>query len=37
MVATTPFEGMATENPYGHIRHFTTYATQCVKEFPMNG
>jgi hypothetical protein len=24
MVTTTPFEGMATENPYRHIRHFTT-------------
>jgi hypothetical protein len=24
MAATTQFEGMATENPYRHIRHFTT-------------
>jgi phosphorylcholine metabolism protein LicD len=24
MVAATPFEGMATENPYRHIRYFTT-------------
>jgi hypothetical protein len=24
MVATTPFEVMATENPYRHTRHFTT-------------
>jgi hypothetical protein len=24
MVATTPFEAMATENPYRHTRHFTT-------------
>jgi hypothetical protein len=23
MAAATPFEGMATENPYRHIRHFT--------------
>jgi hypothetical protein len=23
MAATTPFERMATENPYRHIRHFT--------------
>jgi hypothetical protein len=33
MAAATPFEGMATENPYRHIRHFTT----LCKEFPMNG
>jgi hypothetical protein len=24
MVVATPFEGMVTENPYRHIRHFTT-------------
>jgi hypothetical protein len=24
MVATNPFEGMVTENPYRHLRHFTT-------------
>jgi hypothetical protein len=24
MAAATPFEGMDTENPYRHIRHFTT-------------
>jgi hypothetical protein len=24
LVAANPFEGMVTENPYGHIRHFTT-------------
>jgi hypothetical protein len=24
MEAATPFEGMATENPYRHIRHFMT-------------
>jgi hypothetical protein len=37
MVAANPFEGMVTENPYRHIRHFTTLATRCVKkEFPMN-
>jgi hypothetical protein len=37
MVAANPFEGMVTENPYRHIRHFTN-ATRCVKkEFPMNG
>jgi hypothetical protein len=24
MAAATLFEGMATENPYRHIRHFTT-------------
>jgi hypothetical protein len=24
MVAAKPFEGMVTENPYRHIRHFTT-------------
>jgi hypothetical protein len=24
MVVATPFEGMVTENPYRHIRHFMT-------------
>jgi hypothetical protein len=24
MVGTTPFEGICTENPYRHIRHFRT-------------
>jgi hypothetical protein len=24
MAAATPFGGMVTENPYRHIRHFTT-------------
>jgi hypothetical protein len=38
MVAATTFGGMETEKPYRHIRHFTMYATRCVKkEFPMNG
>jgi hypothetical protein len=36
MVAANPFEGIVTENPYRHIRHFTTI--RCVtKESPMNG
>jgi hypothetical protein len=38
MAVATLFEGMATENPYRHIRHFTTLATRCgKKEFLMNG
>jgi hypothetical protein len=38
MVAANPFEGMVTENPYRHIRHFTTICnTVAKKEFPMNG
>jgi hypothetical protein len=38
MSEATPFEGMATENPYRHIRHSRRYATRCVKkEFPMIG
>jgi hypothetical protein len=38
MAAATPFEGMDTENPYRHIRHFTTlFNTVHKKEFSMNG
>jgi hypothetical protein len=30
MAAANPFEGMVTENPYRHIRHFTTLLrTMC--------
>jgi hypothetical protein len=38
MVAATPFDGMATENPYRHIRHFTTLCN-TVRQVgvPMNG
>jgi hypothetical protein len=30
MVATNPFEGMVTENPYRHIRHFTTEVLENI-------
>jgi hypothetical protein len=32
MAAATPFEGMATENPYRHIRHFTTLCNTVRQE-----
>jgi hypothetical protein len=32
MVAATPFEGMATENPYRHTRHFTTLCNMVRQE-----
>jgi hypothetical protein len=32
MVAATPFEGMAMENPYRHIRHFTTLCNTLHQE-----
>jgi hypothetical protein len=32
MVTATPFEGMATENPYRHIRHFTTLCNTVRQE-----
>jgi hypothetical protein len=32
MVAETPFEGMATENPYRHIRHFTMLCNTVHQE-----
>jgi hypothetical protein len=32
MAATTPFEGMDTENPYRHIRHFTTLCNMVRQE-----
>jgi hypothetical protein len=32
MAAATPFEGMATENPYRHIRHFTTLCNTVSQE-----
>jgi hypothetical protein len=32
MVAATPFEGMATENPYRHIRHLTTLCNTVHQE-----
>jgi hypothetical protein len=32
MVAATPFEGMATENPYRKIRHFTTLCNTVHQE-----
>jgi hypothetical protein len=32
MVAANPFEGMVTENPYRHIRHFTTLCNMVRQE-----
>jgi hypothetical protein len=32
MVAANPFEGMVTENPYRHIRHFTTLCNTVRQE-----
>jgi hypothetical protein len=32
MVAATPFEGMVTENPYRHIRYFTTLCNTVCQE-----
>jgi hypothetical protein len=32
MVAATPFEGLVTENPYRHIRHYTTLCNTVRKE-----
>jgi hypothetical protein len=32
MAAATPFEGMATENPYRHIRHFMTLCNTVRQE-----
>jgi hypothetical protein len=32
MVAAAPFEGMATENPYRHIRHFMTLYNMVRQE-----
>jgi hypothetical protein len=32
MAVVTPFEGMATENPYRHIRHFTTLCNTMRQE-----
>jgi hypothetical protein len=32
MVAANSFEGMVTENPYGHIRHFTTICNTVHQE-----
>jgi hypothetical protein len=32
MVAANPFEGMVTENPYRHIRHFTTLCNTVHQE-----
>jgi hypothetical protein len=32
MVAATPFEGMATKNPYRHITHFTTLCSTVRQE-----
>jgi hypothetical protein len=32
MAAATPFEGMATENPYKHIRHFMTLCNTVRQE-----
>jgi hypothetical protein len=36
MVAATPFEGMVTENPYRHIRHFTTLCNTVHQEGVLN-
>jgi hypothetical protein len=30
--ASNPFEGMVTENPYRHIRHFTTLCNPVCQE-----
>jgi hypothetical protein len=32
MAAATTFEGMATENPYRHMRHFTTLCNTVRQE-----
>jgi hypothetical protein len=32
MVAANPFEGMVSENPYRHIRHFTTLCNTVRQE-----
>jgi hypothetical protein len=32
MAAATPFEGMETENPYRHIRQFTTLCNMMHQE-----
>jgi hypothetical protein len=32
MATATPFEGMATENPYKHIRHFMTLCNTLRQE-----
>jgi hypothetical protein len=32
MVAANPFEGRVTENPYRHIRHFTTLCNMVCQE-----
>jgi hypothetical protein len=32
MVAANPFEGMVSENPYRHIRHFTTLCNTVHQE-----
>jgi hypothetical protein len=32
MAVATPFEGMATENPYRYIRHFTTLCNTVRQE-----
>jgi hypothetical protein len=32
MAVATPFEGTATENPYRHIRHFTTLCNTVRQE-----
>jgi hypothetical protein len=32
MVVATPFEGMVTENPYRHIRHFTMLCNTVHQE-----
>jgi hypothetical protein len=38
MVVATPFEGMVTENPYRHIRHFTMLCNTVRQEgVPENG
>jgi hypothetical protein len=34
MAAATLFEGMATENPYIHIRHFTTLCNTVCQGVP---
>jgi hypothetical protein len=37
MVAATLFEGMVTENPYRHIKHFTMLCNTVRQGVLMNG
>jgi hypothetical protein len=37
MVAANPFEGMVTENPYRHIRHFMTLCNKAFHDAMQHG